>query len=131
MKEGEKIETVRGFFDDGVSSACKDPIKNKVGSAYAIQVTERIGDEVQVRKWRTIIEVAKILPNDATVTQAECTAAVETARAICYLARTRCICYDLDGNLIKDYNESKTRKRDVMEDDFEDRWKRKEKDTRL
>ena len=32
---------------------------------------------------------------------------------------------------VKDYNESKTRKRDVMEDDFEDRWKRKEKDTRL
>ena len=27
-------------------------------------------------KWRTVIEVAKIFPNSATVTQAECTAAV-------------------------------------------------------
>ena len=65
------------------------------------------------------------------MTQAECTAAAETARAICCMARTGCICYDLDGNLIEDYNESKTRKRDVMVDDFEDRWKREEKDTRL
>ena len=86
-------------------------------------MAERIEDEVQVMQ--------KNLPNDATVTQAECTAAVETARAICCLARTVCMCYDLDGNIIEDYNESKTRKRDVMGDDFESRWKRKEKDTRL
>ena len=37
------------------------------------------------------------------------------------MARTRRICFDLDGNLIEDYNESKTRKRDEMEDDFEGR----------
>ena len=34
-------------------------------------------------KWRTITEVAKILLDNATVTQAKCTAAVEAARAIC------------------------------------------------
>ena len=34
-------------------------------------------------KCRTITEVAKILPDNATVTQAECTAAVEAAKAIC------------------------------------------------
>ena len=34
-------------------------------------------------KRRTIIEVAKILLDNATVTQAKCTAAVEAARAIC------------------------------------------------
>ena len=33
-------------------------------------------------KWRTFTKVAKILPDDATVTQAECTAAVEAAREI-------------------------------------------------
>ena len=123
MKEGERIEAVRGFFDGGVSSSCKGHIENKVGPAYVIQVAERIEDEVQVMQ--------KNLPNDATVTQAECTAAVETARAICCLARKGCMCYDLDGNIIEHYNESKTRKRDVMGDDFEGRWKRKEKDTRL
>ena len=44
-----------------------------------IQVAERIEEDVHLMKWRTVIEVAKILPNDATVTQAEHTAAVETA----------------------------------------------------
>ena len=34
-------------------------------------------------KLKTITEVAKILPNNATVTQAECTAAVDAAKAIC------------------------------------------------
>ena len=57
-------------------------------------------------KWRTITEVAKILPDNATVTQAECTAAVEAARAICCLARTGSICFDLDGILIEDCNKT-------------------------
>ena len=52
-------------------------------------------------KWRTVIEVAKTLPNDATVTEAECTAAVELTRAFCSLARTGRISFDLDGNLRK------------------------------
>ena len=77
---------------------CKGPNENKVGGACVVQVAERIEHEVQLMKWRTIIEVATIQPNDATVTQAECTAAVEAARAIFCLARSGCICYDLDGN---------------------------------
>ena len=51
---------------------------------------------------KTLIEVARILPNDATVTQAECTAAVEAAKAVCCLARTGSICFDLDVKLIED-----------------------------
>ena len=82
-------------------------------------------------KWRTIIEVAKILPDDATVTQAECTAAVEAARAICSLARTGNICFDIDGNLIEDHNKNKTRKRNEMKTDTGDRWKREEKTSTL
>ena len=39
--------------------------------------------------------------------------------------------FDLGGNLIEDYNESKTRKRDVMGDDFEDRWRKTEKISRF
>ena len=77
-------------------------------------------------KWRTIIEIAKIIPDDATVTQAECTAAVEAARAICCLARTGSICFDLDGNLIEVCSRNKTKKRNDMKDDFEGRWKKEQ-----
>ena len=68
-------------------------------------------------KWRTIIEVAKILPDDATATQAECTAATEAARAICCLVRTGSISFDLDGNLIENCSTNKTTKRNKMKDD--------------
>ena len=61
-------------------------------------------------KWRTIIEVAKILLDDATVTQAECTAAVEAAGAICSLAQTGSICFDLERNLIEECNKIKEEK---------------------
>ena len=40
-------------------------------------------------------------------TQAECTAAVEAAKAVCCLARTGSICSDLDGKLIDDYKNCK------------------------
>ena len=79
-------------------------------------------------KWKTIIEVAKILPDEATVTQAECTAAVGAARAICCLARTGSICFDLDGNLIEDCSRNKTKRRNTMKDDFEGRWRKEEED---
>ena len=70
-------------------------------------------------KWKTIIEVEKILPGDATVTQAECTAVVGAARAICCLARAGSICLDLDGHLIDYCSSNKTKKRNNMKDDFE------------
>ena len=80
----------------------------------------KIDENTHKMKWRTIIEVAKIFPDDATVTQAECTAAVEAARAICCLARTGRICFDLDGKLIEDWRGNKTTTRNKMK---EDRWK--------
>ena len=70
----------------------------------------------------------KILPDDATVTQAERTAAFEAAGAICSLGRTRSICFDIDGNVIEDCSRNKTRKRNKMKDDFEGRWKKEEKE---
>ena len=73
-------------------------------------------------KWKTITEVAKILLDNATVTQAECTAAVEAARAICCLARPGSICFDLDGNLIEDNSRNTTKKRHKMREEFEGRW---------
>ena len=71
-------------------------------------MADRFEEDMYQIKWRTIIEV----PNNATVTQTECTAAVEEARAICCLARTGCICFYLGVHLIEDYNKNKTRKRD-------------------
>ena len=38
---GARIEAVRSFFDGGVSSTCTDKIKNRVGSAYVIQIAEK------------------------------------------------------------------------------------------
>ena len=93
-----------------MSSQDDSPIKNKAGSAYVIQVTERIEEDVSQMKWKTIIEVARILPNDATMIQAECTSAVEAARAVCCLARTGNICFDLDGKLIEDYEKQDEKK---------------------
>ena len=97
ISKGDRIEAVRSFFDGGVTSECNALVKKEVGSAYVIQVAERIDEDMHKMKWRTIIEVAKILPEDATVMKTECTAAVEAARAICCLARTVCKCCDLAG----------------------------------
>ena len=86
-----------------------------MGSAYVIQVAERIEADIHQMEWRTVIEVAKILPEEATVTQAECTAAVEAARAICCLARTGCMCFDFDGNLIEDFNKKQDKEKERNE----------------
>ena len=76
------------------------------------------------------LRLQKNLPDDATVTQAECTAASEAAIAICCPARTGSVCFDLEGNLIED-DKNMTRKRDEMEEDLEERGKLKEKNSRL
>ena len=54
-----------------VSSGGNSSSKNKKGSACVIQVAERIEEDSSQMKWKTIIEVARVLPNDASVTQAE------------------------------------------------------------
>ena len=129
MEKGARVEAVGSFFDGGVSSECNAQIKNKVDSAFVIQFAERIEEEIYQIKWRIIVEFEKILADDATVTHAECTAAVEAARAICCLARAGCICFDLDGKLTEDHN-NKTRKRNEMKADSEGRWKKKEEISR-
>ena len=97
------------------------------GATWNSYVIER---GARVEAVRSCFDCAKILTVDATVMQAECTAAVEAARAICCLARAGCICLDLDGKLIEDYNENKTRKRNEMKADSEGRWKKKEEISR-
>ena len=77
-------------------------------------------------KWKTITEVTQILPDNATVTQAECAAAVDAA-AICSLARSGSTCSGLDGNLIED-SRNKTKKRHKMKEEFEGRWRMEEEE---
>ena len=43
IEEGAQIEAVRYFFDGGVSKECHRQIRNKVGSAYVIQIAENRG----------------------------------------------------------------------------------------
>ena len=69
------------------------------GWAYVIKTTEE-NDGKMV--WKTSVEVAKVLPNDATITQAKTFAAVESAKAICCLVRTGSISFDLYGHLIEE-----------------------------
>ena len=100
----------------------------KVASAYVIQSSERSEENAEMMSWKTIVEVAKILLDDATITQADSTAAVEAAGAIRCLTRTARICFDLDGNLIEDWNENGTRKGNRTKERYEGRGKRKIQD---
>ena len=87
MREGEKLGAVRAFFHGRVSKQEDRKVKHLAGSAYVIQASERIEKAAEKMEWRTTVEVAKVLPDDATITQAETTAAVEAARAICCLVQ--------------------------------------------
>ena len=78
-----------------------------MGSAFVLQIAERIEEDTHKMTWRTVVVFSYMFPDDATVMQAECTVAVEAASAICHLARTGCICFDLDGNLIEDNNKTR------------------------
>ena len=56
---------------------CDDKIKNNFGSALVIQIAERFEENTEKVKWKTIVEVANVVPDDSIITRAECTAAVE------------------------------------------------------
>ena len=69
-------------------------------------------------EWRTIIvEIAKVFPDDAPITQAETTNAVEAARAICCLVQAGQIIFALGGNLIEEWD--KNTKEDQDQDERE------------
>ena len=54
MELGARIEAVRSFSDGGMSSECNAQIKkNKVGSAFVIQIADRIEERIHKMKWKT------------------------------------------------------------------------------
>ena len=116
---------MRACFDGGVSKQEDRKVKHKVWSAYAIQASERIEEAAEKMEWRTKVEVAKVPPDDATISQAETTAAVEAARATCCLDQSGQNIYDLDGKLIDEWDKSAKRTKNKMKDNTEERRKRK------
>ena len=74
---------------------------------------------------RTTVEVAKVLPGDATITQAETAAAVEAARATSCRAQTGQIIFGLDGNLIEEWDKNAKWTKNRMKEHTEERRKRK------
>ena len=88
MMEGSKPDAVRACIDGGVSKQEDRKVRRNFGSAYVIQAWERIVEAAEKMEWNTIVEVANVLPDDATITQAETTAAVDAVTAICYLVHT-------------------------------------------
>ena len=118
MNERDRLEAVRAYFDEGVSRQDDGNVKHEVGSVYVIQSSERIEEHAEKMSWKTIVEVAQILPDDATIAFAESTAAVEAARAICGPARTGRICFDFDGNLFENWDENGTRRGNKMKERY-------------
>ena len=61
--------------------------------------------------WKTVVEVARVSPNDATITEAELMAATEAAKAVSCLTRTGKIQFDPDGNLVETWRKDRHHKR--------------------
>ena len=121
MMEGSKPEAVRACIDGGVSKQEERKVRHKVGSAYVMQASERIEEAAEKTEWRTIVEVANVLPDDVTITQAETTAAVDAVTARCCLVHTGQIIFDLDVNLIEEWDKNTTRTKHRMKENTEDR----------
>ena len=105
---------MRAYFDEGVSKQDNMKVQQKKRSAFVIQASKRIEEAAEKMDWETKVKVVTIFPDDATKTKAETTAAVEAARAICCLVQTGSISFDLDGNLIEEWdkNGKKNQKQD-------------------
>ena len=104
--EGEKMEAVRAYFDGGVSEKTDDRVKHKVGSVYVAQSSERTEENAENMTWKTCVEVAKVLPDVATITPAETFAAIEAAEAVCWLIRTGSISFHLSVHLLEEWGKN-------------------------
>ena len=121
MMEGSKLDAVRACIDGGVSKQEDSKVRHKFGSAYVIHASERIEEAAAKMEWNTIVEVVNVLPDDATITQAETTAAVDAVTAICCLVRTGQIIFDLDVMLIEEWDKNTTRTKNRMKENTEER----------
>ena len=92
-------------------------VKYKVGSGYVIQTSERIEEVVAKMCWKTSVKVAKTLPKEATITQAETTAAVKELSVLWFtldaslLTSTETWYWDENGKTNRNWMKDHTRKR--------------------
>ena len=100
MKEGSKVEVVRACFDGGVSKQ-ED---SKINIKWDQLVSSKHQRELRKLQGRWKREQQSILPGDATIMQAETIVVVEAARAICCQVQIGQIIFDLDGNLIDEWD---------------------------
>ena len=118
MKEGSKVEAV-------VFSRQEDrKVKHKVVSSSAIRASERIEEAAEKMERRTIVQVAKVLLDDATIKHAETTAAVKAVRATCSLVQTGQIIFDVGGNLIEECDKNTKRTEIRIKENTEETRKR-------
>ena len=84
----ERIEAIGVYFDGGVSHEEDKKVKNRVCPGWLIQVTETIGKQIGLQ-WKTVVEVARVLVDEATIIEVELMAATEAVKAVMCLTRTQ------------------------------------------
>ena len=55
--------------------------KNRVGAGWVLLIAEKIGDQIGLQ-WKTVVQVARVLDGECTITETELTAATEAALAV-------------------------------------------------
>ena len=109
MEEGTRVQAVQ-FFVGGVNIQYDDKIKHKVESAHVIQSAERI--EECTEKWSgkqmSRLRQSFLMVNNNSSRVHSCSWGSKSA--IYCLARIGCMCFDLDGNLIEQGQETEWRK---------------------
>ena len=121
MKEGTIVQAVRACFAGGVTRQVDRNVEHEVALAYVIQASERKGEAVEKMEWRTMGGVAKVLPDDVTMTHAETIVAGEAVRVIGCLRQDGQFTFDVDGDLIEEWDENAKRTKFRMKENTEER----------
>ena len=64
----DKIEAIRAGFDGGVSDEHDKKVESRGGAGWIMKTADRIQNEME---WETMVEVARVLQDDATTTEAD------------------------------------------------------------
>ena len=82
---------------------------------WPIQIAWHIDDQLGLN-WKTVVEVARVLPKGATITGSELMGRTEDAKAVNSLTKTEKIQFDLGGNLVEEWKKRRqTDKRQIEE----------------
>ena len=76
------------FILMGVGREEDKKVKNRVCAGWLIQVAETIGKQIGLQ-WKTVVEVARVLADEATIIEVELMTATEAVKAVMCLTRTQ------------------------------------------